>query len=164
MQMSIWLFTWIHSGLEKCVCPYVFVCVREINVCSLCSPCCSAPTVPLGPICLPVINSSGLTMQRFMTLFGLTNYRTPLSLSLTISREQGIEKQYLSLDAEPTLAAWYDDCAVFCMSCLLASISNSVVLIPIRFCSIRFCTVIVLEQFLNIFSIFLSILQCQNTS
>lgn len=45
-------------------------------------------------------------MQRFMTLFGLTNYHTPLSLSLSLSlRKHSIEKQYLSLDAEPSLAA-----------------------------------------------------------
>lgn len=91
MQMSIRLFIWMHT--EACV----HVCVRacDMNVCSLCSPCCSAPTVPLGPICLPVINSSGLTMQRFMTLFGLTNYHTPLSLSLTLSQEHSAEKLYI---------------------------------------------------------------------
>lgn len=66
----------------------ICVHVGDINVCSLCSPCCSAPTVPLGPICLPVINSSGLTMQRFMTLFGLTNYRTPVSLSRSPAKAQ----------------------------------------------------------------------------
>lgn len=66
----------MHTDIEKCV------CVRDTNVCSVFTSCCSAPTVPVGPICLPVINSSGLTMQHFMTLFGLTNYHTPLSHSL----------------------------------------------------------------------------------
>lgn len=81
------LFIWMHAGIEKCMCVRVHQC--DINVCSLCSPCCSAPTVPLGPICLPVINSSGLTMQRFMTLFGLTNYHTPpLSLAHSLTRTQ----------------------------------------------------------------------------
>lgn len=59
-----------------------------------------------------------------MTLFGLTNYHTPLSLSL--SQEHGIEKQYLSLDADPTLAARYVHSTVSYMSCLLASILYTV--------------------------------------
>lgn len=98
--------------------------MRDINVCSVFSSCCSAPTVPVGPICLPVINSSGLTMQHFMTLFGLTNYHTPLSLSL--SQERGIEKQYLPLDAEPTLAVQYVHSIATYMFCLLASILYAV--------------------------------------
>ena len=77
-----YLAVYMDADMEKSV----YVC--DINVCSLCSPCCSAPTVPLGPICLPVINSSGLTMQRFMTLFGLTNYHTPASLSHSPARTQ----------------------------------------------------------------------------
>lgn len=132
MQMSIWLFIWMHWDVEKCV--SVHLCVCDINVCSLCSPCCSAPTVPLGPICLPVINSSGLTMQRFMTLFGLTNYHTPLPLSaVLLSLRNTVSKNnicpwLLNPHSQPgTVRPLY--CLLY-VSCLLASGSSSVV--PMR--------------------------------
>lgn len=83
-------FECLYGCVQACVC-----------VKSTCSPCSSDPTVPLGPICRPVINSSGLTMQHFMTLFGL---------SFSLSEEHSVEKQGLSLDAEPALTAWPGSC------------------------------------------------------
>lgn len=103
--------------LCKCLTFYLYACVRARScVCAygaLGRPCCRAPSVPLGPICLPVINSSGLTMRHFTALFGLTKYLLSLSLFLC---QQYIGKQYLSRGDVLFCASLREACCSWAMS------------------------------------------------